>query len=156
MNASRAQLVREIIRPALAAGEIVLCDRFCDSTVAYQGYGRGLDLKRVESVIDLAVGNTRPDLTVLLHVPVAVSESRRKGRDAAANPIRDRFEESNREFFEKVERGFLAIAKADSRRVKVIDATGPIEDVSSDIWKRVDALLGDKNIQAGVRGKSGD
>src|SRR5678816_1828412 len=63
MNASRAQLVREIIRPALAAGEIVLCDRFYDSTTAYQGHGRGLDLQMVRNVIEIAVGNTRPDLT---------------------------------------------------------------------------------------------
>src|SRR5437660_4141148 len=81
MNASRAQLVREVIRPALGAGEIVLCDRFYDSTTAYQGYGRQLDLKMVQSIIDFAVGDTRPDLTLLLHLPVAVSESRRKGRD---------------------------------------------------------------------------
>src|SRR2546427_6832797 len=69
MNASRAQLVREVIRPALAAGEIVLCDRFYDSTLAYQGYGRGLDLKLVQSVIDFVVGDTRADLTLLLHLP---------------------------------------------------------------------------------------
>ena len=67
MNASRAQLVREIIRPALAAGEIVVCDRFYDSTLAYQGYGRGLDLQIVKSAIDFAIGNTRPNLTLLLH-----------------------------------------------------------------------------------------
>src|SRR5438034_11091937 len=73
MNASRAQLVREVIRPALAAGEIVLCDRFHDSTTAYQGYGRRLDLPSVRSVIDIAIGNTRPDLTLLLKVPVCVS-----------------------------------------------------------------------------------
>src|SRR5438552_2034453 len=133
MNASRAQLVREIIRPALAAGEIVLCDRFYDSTVAYQGYGRGLDLKLVQSVIDFAVGETRPDLTLLLHVPVAVSESRRKGREG--EPIRDRFEESDRAFFERVEHGFLAIAKAEPRRVKVIEATASIQRVSAEIWK---------------------
>src|ERR1039457_4357111 len=69
MNASRAQLVREVIRPALAAGEIVLCDRFYDSTVAYQGYGRGLDLKMVNAIIDVAIGETRPDLTLLMLVP---------------------------------------------------------------------------------------
>src|SRR6185436_14257608 len=68
MNASRAQLVREVIRPAMAAGEIVLCDRFYDSTTAYQGYGRGLDLKTVQAVIDFAVGETRPDLTLLLNI----------------------------------------------------------------------------------------
>src|SRR5271166_1382777 len=68
MNASRAQLVREVIRPALAAGEIVVCDRFYDSTTAYQGYGRQLDLRMVQTVIDFAVGETRPNLTVLLTV----------------------------------------------------------------------------------------
>src|SRR5256886_11498842 len=69
MNASRAQLVREVIRPALAGGEIVLCDRFYDSTTAYQGYGRQLDLKLVKAIIDVAVGETRPDLSLLLTVP---------------------------------------------------------------------------------------
>ena len=76
MNASRAQLVRETIRPALAVGEIVVCDRFYDSTTAYQGYGRGLDLALVRSVIDFAVGDTRPNLTLLLHVPPEVSAER--------------------------------------------------------------------------------
>src|SRR5690242_4897615 len=76
MNASRAQLVREVIRPALAEGEVVLCDRFHDSTVAYQGYGRGLDLRHVQDVIELAVGGLRPALTILLRVPLEVSEMR--------------------------------------------------------------------------------
>src|SRR2546421_3229459 len=82
MNASRAQLVRETIRPALASGEIVLCDRFYDSTTAYQGYGRGLDLKFVQEVINFAVGDTRPNLTVLLVVPQEVSEERRLARQS--------------------------------------------------------------------------
>src|SRR5438445_3080844 len=137
MNASRAQLVREVIRPALAQGEIVLCDRFYDSTVAYQGYGRGLDLKLVESIIDCAVGQTRPDLTLLLHLPLTASESRRKDRQGSIDPIRDRFEESDRDFFERVERGFLAIAKADPRRVKILDATASVRDVSAEMWKFV-------------------
>jgi dTMP kinase len=77
MNASRAQLVREVIRPALAAGDIVLCDRFYDSTVAYQGYGRGLDLKMVNVIVDVAVGDTRPSLTVLMLVPHELTEQRR-------------------------------------------------------------------------------
>src|SRR3954462_7872215 len=77
MNASRAQLVREVIRPALAAGEIVLCDRFYDSTVAYQGYGRELNLAIVRQVVDLAVGDTRPDITLLLHVSQEISNARR-------------------------------------------------------------------------------
>src|SRR2546421_8080329 len=80
MNASRAQLVREVVRPALAAGEIVMCDRFYDSTTAYQGYGRQLDLNVVKAVVDFAVGDTRPDLTLLLIVPYEVSEHRRIAR----------------------------------------------------------------------------
>src|SRR5204862_3003400 len=80
MDASRAQLVREVIRPALAAGEIVLCDRFYDSTVAYQGYGRQLDLKMIESLTEFAVGHTRPDLTLLLLVHEAISLERRATR----------------------------------------------------------------------------
>src|SRR5580700_6969827 len=80
MNASRAQLVREVIRPALAAGEIVLCDRFYDSTTAYQGYGRQLDLKMVQEIVDVAVGETKPDLTLLLTVSQEISELRRAMR----------------------------------------------------------------------------
>ncbi len=143
MNASRAQLVREVIRPALAAGELILCDRFYDSTIAYQGYGRGLDLAAVRNVIDFAVGDTRPHLTLLLEVPVEVSEARRHAR-VAANPspaLRDRLEEADRAFFERVHRGFQAVAAAHPDRVRVIDANRPIADVSAAIWKTVEPRL---------------
>lgn len=139
MNASRAQLVREIIRPALEAGEIVLCDRFYDSTIAYQGYGRGLDLETVRRVIDFAVGDTRPDLTILLHVPITVSEARRKSRETKQ---RDRMEELERDFFQRVEAGFQAIAAAEPKRVKVIDATAPIEKVRDQIGSLIENLVG--------------
>jgi dTMP kinase len=138
MNASRAQLVREVIRPALSAGEIVLCDRFYDSTVAYQGYGRGLDLETVHRVIAFAVGDTRPDLTVLLHVPIDVSEARRKSRESKQ---RDRMEELDRKFFERVEAGFQAIAAAEPKRVRVLDATASIEKVHEQIWALVSPWL---------------
>ena len=131
MNASRAQLVREVIRPALRSGEIVLCDRFYDSTIAYQGYGRGLDLDTVRRIIAFAVGDTRPDLTIVLHIPVDVSEARRKGREANK---RDRMEELDRKFFERVEAGFKAIAAAEPKRVRVLDATESIERVQEQIW----------------------
>src|SRR3954471_4550897 len=98
MNASRAQLVREIIRPALAAGEIVLSDRFYDSTTAYQGYGRQLDLTTVKTVIEVAVGNTRPDLTLLFVVPSAVSSERLLARQSTRPFMRDRIEEGDRAF----------------------------------------------------------
>jgi dTMP kinase len=138
MNASRAQLVREVIRPALNAGEIVLCDRFYDSTVAYQGYGRGLDLDTVRRVIAFAVADTRPDLTILLHVPIDVSEARRKSREAKQ---RDRMEELDRKFFERVEDGFKAIAAAEPKRVRILDATAPIDKVHEQAWALVAPLL---------------
>jgi len=156
MNASRAQLVREVIRPALAQGEIVLCDRFYDSTTAYQGYGRQLDLARVQAIVDFAVGDTRPNLTLLLEVPVAVSEARRlmrlqrqlldKPAKIAASspppaPIRDRMEEADRAFFERVQQGFAAIAAAEPHRVCRIDATQSIDAVSARVWEAVQPLL---------------
>jgi len=141
MNASRAQLVREVIRPALAAGELVLCDRFYDSTIAYQGHGRGLDLAIVRSVIDIAVGTTRPDLTLLLKVPVRVTEARRKHRQSTAAPVRDRIEDADPSFFERVEQGYDAIAASEPERVQVIDATGHIRAVYREIWNLVQPLL---------------
>ena len=100
MNASRAQLVREVIRPAIAAGEIVLCDRFYDSTTVYQGTGRGLNAAQVQRVIEFAAGETRPDLTLLLKIPLKISEERRARRAET-----DRFEQADRTFFERIEAG---------------------------------------------------
>ncbi|HKS38079.1 MAG TPA: dTMP kinase [Verrucomicrobiae bacterium] len=140
LNASRAQLVREAIRPALAAGEVVLCDRFYDSTVAYQGYGRQLDLKMVRTLIDFAVGETRPDLTLMLAVPLEVSEARRRQRQGNGPAVRDRFEEADRAFFERVEAGFRQIAAEEPQRVALIDSTREVEKVSADIWSRVASL----------------
>ena len=160
MNASRAQLVREVIRPALAAGEIVLCDRFYDSTTAYQGFGRQLDLMRVKSIIDFAVGDTRPQLTLLLDVPLEVSEARRSSRQAKLievaapagagkksprlsfnEPLRDRMEEADRAFFERVHQGFAAIAATEPQRVRRIDATAGIDEVHAAVWRVVEPWL---------------
>jgi len=140
MNASRAQLVREVIRPALARGEFIVCDRFYDSTTAYQGYGRQLDLPTVKHIIDLAVGLTRPDLTLFLKVPQAVSEERLRSRQATMPFIRDRMEEADRAFFERVARGYNAIAAAEPDRVKIIQAAGAIEEIQSTIWRIVAPL----------------
>ena len=143
MNASRAQLVREVIRPALAAGEVVVCDRFYDSTMAYQGYGRMLDLKMVQGIIDIAVGDTRPDLTLLLLVPQALSEARRLARQPSL-PLtikRDRFEEADQSFFERVAQGYQAIAVSEPQRVKPFAASGTVEAVAADIWQAVEPLI---------------
>lgn len=141
MNASRAQLVREVIRPALARGEIIVCDRFYDSTTAYQGYGRQLDLQNVRGIIDVAVGDTRPDLTLFLKVPQAVSEERLRSRQATMPFIRDRMEEADRAFFERVAQGYDAIANAEPQRVQIINAMGTVAEVQSAIWRLVAPLV---------------
>lgn len=141
MNASRAQLVREVIRPALEAGEIVVCDRFYDSTTAYQGHGRQLDLEAVRAVIEFAVGGTKPDLTLFLQVPPEVSAARLQSRQSALPPVRDRIEEADQDFFERVAQGFSIIAAREPQRVKVIQGAQPAEAVSDAIWKQVQPLL---------------
>jgi dTMP kinase len=161
MNASRAQLVRETIRPALAAGEIVVCDRFYDSTLAYQGYGRGLDLQFVKDVTDFAIGDTQPNLTLLLSVPIEISESRRLARRQSmllevppqsirpeshpklpfSEPLRDRMEEADRSFFERVVKGFEAIAAAEPQRVRLINGVKPVNIVCEEIWEAVRPVL---------------
>ena len=141
MNASRAQLVREVIRPALATGEIVLCDRFYDSTTAYQGYGRQLDLAMVKNIVDVAVGDTRPDLTLLFLIPQAVSDQRRLARQATLPFMRDRMEEADQSFFARVAKGYQAIAAAEPARVRPVDATGTVESLRATIWSLVQPLL---------------
>jgi dTMP kinase len=143
MNASRAQLVREVIRPALADGQIILCDRFYDSTTAYQGYGRQLDLPMVKSMIDVAVGDTRPDLTLLFVVPHEVSEARRRARQPSL-PLtikRDRIEEAGQSFFARVAKGYQAIAAAEPQRVRQFDATGGVATIQAAIWDLVEPLI---------------
>lgn len=141
MNASRAQLVREIIRPALANNEIIICDRFYDSTTAYQGYGREMDLAHVKTVIDFAVGDTRPKLTLFLHVPPEVSSERLKSRQATLPFIRDRFEEADQKFFERVAQGFMRIAEQEPDRVKIVNGVQPMDVVCQSIWELIQPLL---------------
>lgn len=141
MNASRAQLVREIIRPALADGEIVLSDRFYDSTTAYQGYGRELDLDKVKAVIEFAVGETKPDLTLLLHVPAEISAERLASRQSTLPFVRDRIEEADRKFFERVAHGFGVIAASEPQRVKFINGAQPVEVVCNTIWDIVQPIV---------------
>jgi dTMP kinase len=141
MNASRAQLVREVIRPALAAGEIVVCDRFYDSTTAYQGHGRQLDLEKVKTVIDFAVGETKPNLTLFLHVPAEVSAERLRSRQTSLKFVRDRIEEADQKFFERVAHGFGVIAAAEPQRVKFINGAQPLDVVCEKIWEIVQPVL---------------
>ena len=140
MNASRAQLVDRVIQPALIEGKIVLCDRFYDSTTAYQGHGRGLDLQNVQSAIRLAVGGLDPDLTLLLQVSLDTSEQRRVNRTGS-----DRFENSERSFFERVKRGYIELAAAHPGRIQQIDAQRSLKMVQADIWTHASRLLENSN-----------
>jgi len=141
MNASRAELVRRVIRPALDAGQIVLSDRFADSTLAYQGAGRGLDPGVVTGVIAAAVGPTRPDRTLWLRVPAAESAERLKRRAAGASEQSDRFEEEQRAFFDRVERAYETLSREEPGRFIPVDGTGEPEVVAGRIWQEVAPIL---------------
>jgi len=137
--ADRAQHVNEIIRPALAAGKIVLCDRFTDSTLAYQGYGREIDLKLLGQFKDVADGAVRPDLTFLLDCPVTVGLGRTNQRPSVeGQPREDRFERETINFHEKIRAGFLAMARAEPARFRVIDTTRAAAEVTGEIQRIAD------------------
>jgi len=139
--ADRAQHVSEIIRPALEAGKLVLCDRFTDSTLAYQGYGRGLNLGWLRQLNETAGAGIRPDLTFLFDCPVQVGLARTAQRRAQATLDRapeDRFEREKLEFHERVRRGFLELARTEPGRFQVIDASGPEEQVTRQIRDVID------------------
>ena len=127
-NAARAQLVAEVIRPALAAGEIVICARFADSTLAYQGYGAGVALEELKAVEEAATGGLVPDLTILLDVPPEVGLARK------ADASRNRFEAAfDLEFHRRVRDGFLDLARQQPERWRVIDATRDADAVFDDV-----------------------
>jgi dTMP kinase len=139
--ADRAQHVREKLKPALAAGEIVISDRYSDSTTAYQGHGRGFDLKLLGELNRLASDNVMPDLTIVLDLPVETGLARTVARAKGTARGADRFEGERAEFHRRVRAGFLAIAKAEPARVTVLDADRDVAAVSADIHRVVDALL---------------
>ncbi len=134
MAASRAQLVTEVIEPALAAGRVVVSDRTVYSSLAYQAYGRGLPLDEVRRVNDWAIDGRWPDVAVLLDAPDEVLAARRAGRRAV-----DRLEGEDAEFHRRVKAGFVSLAAAEPDRWVVIDASGPIDDVIQAVADAVEA-----------------
>jgi len=134
-NTSRAQLVTEIIRPNLESGKVVICDRYADSTTAYQGYGRGLDLPMVVAVNEVGTRGLMPDLTVLLDMPVKEGLARKRGER------RDRFEGEAIAFHQRVREGYLKLAAAEPERWLVVDATESKEKIAGIIWQRVSQML---------------
>lgn len=132
--ADRAQNVDVIVNPAINEGKIVLCDRHTDSTVAYQGYGRGLDINEINMLNNLATGGMKPDLTLVFDVDIETS-MQRVGNE------KDRMEQSGNEFFNRVRYGYLKIAEQEPDRVKVIDSTQSIEDVHNDVIAIINSYM---------------
>ncbi len=137
-TAARAQLVREVIAPALLRGAIVLSDRFLDSTTVYQGIARNLAADPVSQINRFAVGNVMPDLTVVLDVPEEVSLARLKQR---ATDLPDRMERENVDFYKKVREGYLLLARGMPERFIVVDGTKPEDAIEKKIWSEVQTRL---------------
>ena len=139
--ASRTQNLAEVIRPALAEGKVVLCDRFTDATVAYQGYGRGLGHKLVTQLSKIACDGERPDLTLWLDLDPETSRTRARARDARSEIDESRMEQLSLEFFAQVRRGYAAIQAAEPKRVVCIDASGPPASVARRVLDAVRPAL---------------
>ncbi len=134
-NASRAQLVEEVVQPNLKSGKVVICDRYDDSTTAYQSYGRGLDLEMVRAINSIATRGLKPNLTVLLDMPAEAGLFRKSAKR------RDRFEQEDIAFHQRVREGYLKMAADEPERWLVIDASQPKTKISEIIWERVSQLL---------------
>lgn len=136
MFAARAEHLDKVIRPALQAGRVVLCDRFTDATLAYQGAGRGVDMSFLRALAARVEAGTRPTLTVLFDVPPAVSRERLAGLKTP-----DRFEQEQQDFFERVRQGYLELAAAEPGRFVVLDASRPLDEVTAALLRAAEARL---------------
>ncbi|HKS95898.1 MAG TPA: dTMP kinase, partial [Terriglobia bacterium] len=141
MYAARAQHLEEVVRPGLGRGELVVSDRFNDSSFAYQGYGRGLGLQKVKRLDRLICGQTQPDLTLLFDLDPRQALRRARGRDADRNQRHSRFEAEGIRFQERVRKGYLAIARREPGRVRVIRADRPPDEVAHEVREIVEAFL---------------
>lgn len=141
MSAARAQHVEQVIFPSLEAGKIVVCDRFVDSSIAYQGYGRKLGPEKIADLNEMAVNGAVPNLTILLNIPPEVGHKRRMKSHKAV----DRLDLQQKEFYERVQKGYLELAKKNHGRYVIIDAGESIEQVSIKIWQVVKKRLKNKS-----------
>lgn len=136
-TASRAQLMGQVVLPALEGGSWVLCDRFIDSTMAYQGFARGMDIATLDAVNEFAIYGRKPDLTLLLDLDVETGFGRLESRYAGSEESHDRFEREARDFHQRVRDGYHQLAEREPARFRVVDSNRPIEAVSADIWAHV-------------------
>ena len=141
--AARAQHVRETILPALKAGQWVLCDRFTDATLAYQGFGRGLDAAFIRTLNAFSAGSLKPDLTLLFDLPVETGLARAKKRTAGIRPeaAEDRFEQEELAFHGRIREGYLTLAAEEPERFRIIDGAADIETVQREVCRHLAALL---------------
>ena len=143
--ASRAQHLHEVIVPALEQGAIVLCDRFSDATLAYQGYGRGLDIEKIRALDRLVTAVMRPDLTVLFDIDAASGLARARGRNSSRGLAAEaRFENEELVFHERVRQGYLTLARQEPDRIRMVDASPQPEDVQRSVWSVVAERLSRK------------
>lgn len=140
-TASRAQLMQKVIVPHLEKGGVVICDRFADSTTAYQGYARGWSLELINDMHEIAVGKNWPDITILLDLEFADSVRRRLSREAKNESEQDRLEEEPDQFHLDVRNGFLDIAAKNPERVKIVSALGTIDEVAAAVREEVEKVL---------------
>jgi dTMP kinase len=140
--AARAQHLEEVVRPALARGEVVVSDRYNDASLAYQGYGRELGVEVVGAFDRAVCGDIQPNLTIVLDLDPRISLARARGRETRRNSRRGRFEAQGLRFHERVRAGYLAIAARDPRRVKVVQADRPPGEVQTEVRRIVDEFLG--------------
>jgi dTMP kinase len=138
MFAARSIHIENLIRPALARGEWVICDRFTDATRAYQGYGRGMDMSWIDGLAAAVQGDLQPHCTLLLDLPVATGMARAQSRSGVAA---DRFEAERDEFFERVRAGYLALARQAPQRIRVIDAGGGLNSVTAQVTTVLEGLV---------------
>ena len=140
-SASRAQIVRQVIRPHLTCGGVVLCDRFADSSMAYQGYGRELDLEAVRLITQFATGGLRPELTIYLDLPVEEGLRRKQSAHAAQAGEWNRLDQQTLDFHRRVRQGYLKMAQAEPGRWLVVDAAQSIAATQASIRVRLETLL---------------
>ena len=141
-TASRAQLMDQVVLPALGRNVWVLCDRFIDSTMAYQGFARGMDIAALDRINDFAINSRKPDLTLLLDLDVEKGFQRLEERYSNGNETHDRFEREARDFHHRVRDGYHKLARREPERFRIIDADRIIDEVASNVWDVVkEALL---------------
>ncbi|MDM8528333.1 dTMP kinase [Anaerolineales bacterium HSG24] len=142
-SASRAQLVRELVLPRLAQGEVVLCDRYVESTYAYQGYGRELNFDMLRRLGEFATQGVRPDLIIYLDLDIQAGLARKATLAATGQEVLNRMDKLEQDFYQRVRDGYHELARQDSEPTRwlILDASAPIETISQQVWARVSALL---------------